>query len=285
MEKTKLEQISETIQSISAIKFTFYIDRYVKTSAKMDSSLGKPDTKIQANYDNSREAVLQEASAILSQSKLSLSYIANLQFKMNGQPKGISKTDEKTRIYFAKIRKHQIELLSSISDEAEITSNIIKQSVRMRDVIKQNSPMIYRASNLMDILRERISERPTTLLRVNSNDEKAGELNRIFHSINKYEDNYEAGLRQESEKHPAENMLAVYYDLMQGLREDIEQRKLKIADGVKELNQGWKLLKKLATKGYSRRMQRVLDKLVDKHNARTDRFLKSVQECRLSFYL
>lgn len=288
MEKANIEQISKTIQSISAVRFTSYIDNYVRVSAKMDGILGnqeQADAKTQKRYDNYRKAVLQEASAIISQSKLSLNHIANLKFRMNGQYKGISKTDEKTQMYFKKIRKHQIELLSVISDEAEITANIIEQSVKMRDVIKQHSAIIQKASCLMDILRERISERPTTLLRIRTNDEndeKARELNQTFHNMNKYEDSYEAGLRQESEKHPVGNSLAAYRDLARDSCEDIEQRKQKIIQGIIELNQGWKLLKKLSAKGYSRQMQRILDMLIDRHNTRTHEFQRRIWEHRLS---
>jgi len=115
-------------------------------------------------------------------------------------------------------------------------------------------------------------------------DKETRQLTEIFGNIRECEDSFSDKLKQDGKEHLPEKAIAVYSDLVRDSFSDIERRKQKIITEVRELKQGWKLLKRLATKGYSRRMHRGLEVLLNTHSNRKDEFQEYVRECRRNFY-
>ena len=321
MDKTAIRQISAAMRGIHPVKFTSYVDDYVKTSAITDASvknrvktgfLGK--IRILSGSRDYYPRIEQEASVILSQFAVSLKHIRNFQFKMNGQHKGIPDTDQKTRLYFKRIKQQQTELLLGISEEVEIVRNMIRQAGEMRGIIQNHSKKLQEAAFLMDIVGERLSQQsipvihePETghdaqlrpekgqdedkkmpaiwdegmiLPEIKNNDKSVRQIAGTLQDIKAFEDTWVVASGQDSEEHRLGKWPLSHYDIIGDSYNEIKQRKQRIITGIRELRQGWKFLKKLATKGYSHRMQRGLDALLSKHDNRMHEFQKYVQECR-----
>ena len=326
MDKTAIRQISAAMRGIHPVKFTSYVDDYVKTSAITDASvknrvktgfLGK--IRILSGSRDYYPRIEQEASVILSQFAVSLKHIRNFQFKMNGQHKGIPDTDQKTRLYFKRIKQQQTELLLGISEEVEIVRNMIRQAGEMRGIIQNHSKKLQEAAFLMDIVGERLSQQSIPVihkpetghdaqsarripqlrpengqdermpaiwnegmipLEIKDNDKSVRQIAGTLQDIKAFEDTWVVASGQDSEEHRLGKWPLSHYDIIGDSYNEIKQRKQRIITGIRELRQGWKFLKKLATKGYSHRMQRGLDALLSKHDNRMHEFQKYVQECR-----
>ncbi|MDM8552634.1 hypothetical protein QUF72_21300 [Desulfobacterales bacterium HSG2] len=176
---------------------------------------------------------------------------------------------------------------------------------------KEEAKAIEEAERVMDIAGEKLSPRfiPLVLPALGSGEEGESEavvsgwnppslkieckydkdketrqLTEIFGNIRECEDSFGDKLKQDGKEHLPEKAIAVYSDLVRDSFSDIERRKQKIITEVRELKQGWKLLKRLATKGYSPRMHRGLEVLLNTHSNRKDEFQEYVRECRRDFY-
>lgn len=284
MKKKHTGEKREFIQDIDAERFILYLDQYIRTSSSYaDLSLGTAHPehdKIQYEYKACYKSLMRESSVILLKSDKSLNHIVNFRFKLNGQSKGIPAADEKTYLYFRKLKKHQMLLLAAISDEVEIIISIIQGTEKMRKIIYSHTGMLKKATYLMDVLGERIEKRPTLLLSMEGSDDKVRELNETFEDMNKYEDSYEKKFRAESEKHHPEKSAFFYQKIIKDSHKDIEIRKKNIISGISELNEGCNLLNRLVLNGYSRKMRRGLDKISDKHKQRESDFQEYIQKCR-----
>ncbi len=106
------------------------------------------------------------------------------------------------------------------------------------------------------------------------------QVTRTFREIRECEDI--SGPDMSGESGPA-RAIGICHDLVQDTAGDIDQRKKRIIERLKELKQGWKLLKKLAQKGYSDQMQPELEILLNQHDARRYDFQRLVRESRTSF--
>jgi len=295
MKKKNIRQKTEFIQDIDVNRFISHLDQYIRTSASYADSVVsglRPEAatdssdhdKIRYEYKACYKSLMRESSVILLKSDKSLNHIVNFRFKLNGQSKGIPETDEKTYLYFRKIKRHQMLLLAAISDEVEIIASMIKESEKIRKIIQSHTWMLKKAAYLMDVLGERIESRPTLLLSIEGEgDEKVRELNETFEDMNKYEDTYEKRFRAESENHNPERSSSVYKKIIQDSHHEIEIRKKNILSGIRELNEGWNFLNKLVLNGYSRKMRRGLDNMSDKHKQRESEFQEYVQKCRSDY--
>jgi len=303
MKKKNIRQKTEFIQDIDVNRFISHLDQYIKTSASYADSVGsslrlepttdspvgsslrlEPTTDSQYEYEACYKSLMRESSVILLKSDKSLNHIVNFRFKMNGQSKGIPETDKKTYLYFRKIKRHQMLLLASISDEVEIIASMIKESEKMRKIIQSHTGILKKATYLMDVLGERIEKRPTLLLSIEGeSNENVQELNETFQDMNKYEDTYEKRFRAESENHHPERSSSVYQKIIHDSHQEIEIRKKNILSEIRELNEGWNFLNKLVLNGYSRKMRRGLDNMSDKHDQRESDFQEYVQKCRADY--
>ncbi|QTA91187.1 Uncharacterized protein dnm_072520 [Desulfonema magnum] len=330
MKAVSIQEISKSVRSINVTKFIYQVDHYLKTSAQTirqsrnGTGAGKRLfqkiwflTKKRGHGDLYAE-MDQEASAILSKSSLSLKQMSDFRFRMNGQSTGVPETDEKTRVYFKKIRRQQVELLLGISDEIEIIRNIVNQSGQMRDIIRNHSEIMEKTTYLIDIMSQRFSQQSalpapgpepehgnTSPLKTEDDDSalpvsvpepekervfslnttedelrQARHLSDTFRNMREYEDSFGAKLNGNSKKGSLEKASAAYHYLVQNSYEEIEQRKQRVITGVRELRQGCDILKKLVIKGYSDRIQGELDVLIWKHDNRADEFQRHILESR-----
>ncbi|MEE4359599.1 MAG: hypothetical protein V2I97_24205 [Desulfococcaceae bacterium] len=281
-----IEEIQEAIRNIDSRKLTVLIADFLKISAQVDNALylnGSLPEKTIHRYENAYTEVIRESAAVLSKSGISAVRIINYRFRMNGLSKGIPEIDSLTASWFRKIRKHQMELLSTINDEVGIIRDSIRQYKKMQEVMRKHCPAISKAGNMMGVIRERITRRPTTLLRLAGREEKITELNETFQDMNDYENLQQ--FRLESGSHPEKDAFQLYQELGQGTLGEILLRQEKVKNAVKELQKGRKLLVKLVSKGYSPFMKKSLDALNAKHEERSRNFLSSVEENRLLYYL
>ncbi len=282
-DKNTIRHLSKAIRGLRVKKFASHLDRYMAASATMDQILGRlppAQGKTRKAYEKCCAAIEAEASVILSQSASSLKQMQDFQFRLNGQSSGIPETDEKTRMYFRKIRHQQLAILWEISEEVEIICNMIHLSGRMRDITQAHAETLGHTAYLMDIVNERLSQRATPSLKIENKGKEIRQLTGTFQDIRACEDTCHAYLNQDVKKSLPERAFAPYHALVTETRGDIEQRKQKIIIGIRELKQGWKLMKKLAGKGYSRRMDQQLDELIRKNDQRTSEFERFVRESR-----
>ncbi|MDM8524180.1 hypothetical protein QUF80_12490 [Desulfococcaceae bacterium HSG8] len=296
-----IREISDAVLSIDAAKFLSYAEHYLKTSAVRMP--GEQDQEKTGFFKKSRSlfthkekrldvcaAIEAEGTEILSRSALSLQYFSGFRFKINGH-----EADERARLYQRKLRQQQTELLIGISDETEIILNMIRLSLRMRQIVQDHSEIIRKNTYLTDVIGERFSQQSVPraetddetesgnreIVKAESEeDEERKQLIGTFRSIRAYEDGFGTRLKPGSAAPSPEQIFAAYHDLVQYSREDIAQRKQKITSEIRELREGWKFLEKLAVKGFSPRMQGGLDLLLGQHDYRRSEFRKYVLECR-----
>ena len=228
-------------------------------------------------------SLIDEASFILSQYTISVYHIINFKIDAGGS----GKNDPETRQYFVKIKQQLIELLMTIADDIEILKDMLGHSMKLCGIIQNHSETIGKSSFLMNVLRERISRRPTATLRMENidDDDDVMQLNQAFCEINKHESDCGAKLEAEESKTDIYTSLANFHGMFKIPCEEIETRKERIKSGIKELKQGSTALKVLATKGYSRKMQKGLDKLINNHKNRICAFRQEVLESRRNLAL
>lgn len=288
MEEVTLQNIIDAGQGINTKRFLAALDAFIKTISRMDVEGGLADQRrgdFRRQQDEAYGNIHREAGQILSHSTLAVSCIINFHFRMNGQAKGIPSIDEKTSYYFRRIRKHQVELLLTIGNEISMIQDALKRSLKMQQVFGENVPPVVNASLFMSVVRERIDERPTTLLRLNGTGRKIEQLNNTFSDIQTYEDAYHQEIRKDAEANPISNAMEIYTDLTQDVFHDVEHRKKRLKANIKELAKGRKLMIKLATKGYSPFMKKGLDTLVASHRERTRKFSAAIHEWRQNYYI
>lgn len=343
--KTPVERITVAVKRITLVRFTSYLDRYVKILSVTEDLKKQKGIRFfkKGRYYRSGDyyaGIERETSSILSQSKLLLDDMMNFRFRMNGPYQKISEEDVKTRLYFNKMRRQQLDLLMGISEEIENIRDLILRTADMQRIVQKQSETIRNTEHLMNIISERFSQqtipvsgpslesdeytetkaiqdagrmmdiaeqklspRYVPLLQSEPDEEAASswnppslkleytydkdketrQLTEIFGNIRACEDSFGDKLKQGETRLP-EKSLAVYSDLVRESFTDIEQRKQKIITAVRELKQGWKLLKRLATKGYSRQMHRGLEGLLNTHRNRKDEFQEYIRQCRQDFY-
>ncbi|MGE0085042.1 MAG: hypothetical protein AB7S75_11545 [Desulfococcaceae bacterium] len=285
-EEITIENVAESIEEMDSRPLSARIGRFVKASLYMEELMGSMDNlpeKTVHAYEKSYAELMQESSAMLSQSTVTVSRIVNYRFRVNGQSKGIPETDRLTESWFRKIRKHQMELLSGINDEIRMIRSSIRQHKKMQEVMKTHSPAIHKAGNMMSVIRERIARRPTTLLHLESLEEKISELNETFRDMNEYENLQH--FRLDSGNSPARDAFVLCRELGQGAFAEVYHRQELVKNSIKNLKKGGKFLFKLAKKGYSPFMKRALDELSASHEERTRVFQKHVMENRSLYFL
>jgi hypothetical protein len=314
MNKSDIRELSENIRQVDGTRFVSCVDHYLKNSAATDETLKRrnpwKDTlrSLAKHYlfgKKQHEAaytdIEQESSAVLAQISRVLNQIADFRFSVNGY-KGASQTEDQSRLYFGKLRQQQTALLMGLSDEIEIIRNIIQQSGKLLDIIREERQTMQHSAWLMDVIGERFSQKSAVPRQSEDNGvSKVGfeksrfmpvpdpgadqkqlrQITGTFRRIRDYEESFGSNLTWVSEDHPLKQVIAAYCELTQGTREDIEQRKQKIIGELKELRMGWSCLEELAINGYSPRMQGKIDILLCQHDARIYEFQKYIREARL----
>jgi hypothetical protein len=282
MEEITLEALTDATRAIKPERFTAQVDRYIKNAAQVDLSLEtsvRVPEKLNRSYEACYESVCSEAIRIHDQSALTVNRLINFQCRPAVR-NGFSERDRETRVYFTKIKKQQMEVLAAIRDEIEIIRSMIDHSREIQSVLLKHSETLLKTVGLMEIIRERIVRRPTTLLRLEGRDGKILQLNEAFRSIREYEDTHSEKVRKDAEDNPVGTVFSTYHHLSRGTYSEIERRKILIEHHVKDLKRGGKLLIKLATKGYSPLMRRSLDAVVYNHEDRTRDFHHHIRESR-----
>lgn len=288
MEKITLEDLADAIRTINPKRYTAQLDRYIKSAAVLDQTLGSENggwpEKRRRSHEACYEDIQREASRIQKQSTLTVNRLIHFRFPADDPQKGIPERKRQTRFYFSKIKKQQMEVLSTITDEIDIIQSMIDHSRKVQSVFMTHSKTLLKTAGLMSIIRERIVRRPTTLLRLAGRDRKIQQLNDTFERIQDFENTHAEGIRRDAEENPVSSAMSSYYRLTQGTYSEIERRKTVIEQCIKDLKRGGKLLLKLASKGYSPMMKRNLDMLVYQHEDRTRDFYHHIRENRILLY-
>lgn len=279
MDKRGIEEISDAIGRLDFKKLASETERYLKIISMTDKMIRKQ--KPLADKDRKlaelcSESLEKESVMLMSETSISLNLMLNFRFTATGYAKELQKTFS----YFKKLRAHHIELLMSIGDETEMIQTVIRQSAKMRLMIQTHSETLQKYDYLTKVLRERMTNRPTTLLKLKGSGKKITALNQTFDEMNEYESRHAADLQQQAEQHVAGAEFENYYDVIRESHENIRHRQRHITADVTELKQGWKLLKSIAIQGYSSRMEGLLNSLLVKHSARQAAFRDHVLKCR-----
>lgn len=286
MEEITIDQLADALRGIHPKRFTAGVERYVQSATVLDLTL-RTDQGLSEKRRLRREACYEdirgEATRIQTQSTLTVNRLIHFRFQPDPR-KTPPERERQTKAYFSKIKKQQMEVLSAITDEIEIIQSMIEHARKTQSVLLDHSETLWKTAGLMGIIRERIVERPTTLLRLEGRDRKIQQLNDAFHQIQTYENTHADGIRRDAEENPMDGALSTYHDLSRETYSEIKRRKAVMEHHIKDLKQGGKLLLKLATKGYSRMMKRGLDRLVFNHEDRTRDFHHHIRESRIRLF-
>jgi|GEM_PF-5743156 len=288
MEEVTLQDIVDAVQGIDVNHFLAKVDAFVGASECLHLKNGLSTHRQAASCREQNETfqhILHEAARLQTCSTLAVSRIANFHFRVNSQAKRTPSAADKTPLYFRKLRKYQIELLLSIENEIGLIRECLKQSFKIQQVFRENVPPVAQASRYLAIVQERIAARPTTLLKLNGKGKKIEQLNSTFLDIQRYEDACQQEFRHDAESNPIAAADAILADLTTEAHHDMEYRKGRLKDDIRELAKGRKLMIKLATKGYSPFMKKNLDILVACHGERIRRFNAAVRKSRRQYYI
>jgi hypothetical protein len=279
MDNRGIEDISDAIGRLDFKKLASETDRYLKVISMTDElirrqkPLADKDQKLAALCN---ESVEKESAILMSEASRALNLMLNFRFTANGHVREFQKTFS----YFKKLKSYHIELLMSICDETEMIQTMLRQSAKTRLMIQTHSETLQKYDYLTKVLRERMTDRPTTLLKLRGSGKKITALNQTFDEMNEYESRHAADLQQQADQHVAGAEFETYYDIIRELHGDIRHRQRHIAADVAELKQGWKLFKSIVIQGYSSRMEGLLNSLLVKHGARQAAFRDHVLKCR-----
>ncbi len=281
MDKLSIAEISDAIGRLDSKKLVSETERYLKIISLTDDLLRRQ--KPLADKDRKlavlcSESVEKESAILMSASSISLNHLLNFRFTANGYVSEF----EKTFSYFKKLKAHHIELLMSICDEAEMMQTMLRQSAKTSLMIQTHSETLQKYDYLTKVLRERMADRPTTLLKLRGSGKKITALNQTFDEMNEYESRHAADLQNQAEQYVFGSEFAGYYDIIRESHEDIRRRQHYITAYLKELKQGWEVLKALAIGGYSSRMDGLLKHLLSEHSKRQAAFQEHVFNCRQS---
>ncbi|MDM8535253.1 hypothetical protein QUF70_00700 [Desulfobacterales bacterium HSG17] len=298
MNSISIQEMSDALESIDIKPFVSQVKQYIKISKYIDRALEMPDLKKSGikkykkkveQYDNCFNNIGKHASEILTKSTLSANRIINFAINIRNQNfknqvNSIPDIDTQTEYYFRRIKKQQMELLSAIGDDIEIIKNMIGQAKEMRSVMKTHAPAINKTNGLMEVMRERLAERPTTLLRLEGTGDKIRELNKTLKNMQEYENINGNRIHKDAQNNPVGKAFSAYHDLVQISCTDIDCLKLRIQRRFKELKLGGKLMLKLSARGYSSFQKSKLDMLLSGHDERTRKFQKNIHECRRIYF-
>ena len=293
-----IREMSEALDSIDIKPFISQVKQYIRISKYIDHTLEMPDiltsgflvsgrkkySKTNKQYDLCCKNIDRYASKILLKSTLSANRIINFTINISSRKNTIPDIDTQTDYYFRRIKKQQMELLSAIGDDIEVIKNMIAQAKEMRSVMKTHAPAINKTNKLMEVMRERIAERPTTLLRLEGTGDKIRELNKTLKNMQEYENVNGNRINKDAQNNPVGKAFAAYYDLVQISCTDIDYIKLRIQRRFKELKLGGKLMLKLSDRGYSPFQKTKLDMLLSRHDERTQKFQNNIHECRKLYF-
>lgn len=268
-----LKQLAETVEQFDTKKLISSLNDFIIASYGIAAAkrYGKP-------VGLRDETVEREISAALSRTALILSHMSNLSFSPNGE--NAESREGNTLFWLKAVKKHQMAVLMDISDDIEIIGSVIRQSERVKRLVLGHSPVLEKAAYLTDILHDRIINRPTAFFRLDADDEEVERLNETIRNMRDYEDTFGPVFERDMENNDPEKSLGTLRKLISESCGEIEKRKKRIVTGMEELNQGWKLFNKLATKGYSRRLRRKLGATAERHHRRITVFRELIRKNR-----
>jgi len=267
-------------------RFTEQVEHYLRTCAVVDQNMEQtaPEKISRKSSGNSEmdawSRIREDASVIRSRATASVNNLVNFHIGRNGDTGKNSGAAQLRTLYFRKLKKQQMELLSAITDEVDIIRGMIRQYRDMQAVLKKHSVTIHTASGFMEMMRERMERRPTTLLRLQSPGKKAASLNQAIDEMQDYEDTHARDIREEAERSPVGDAYTDYLDLTQNICMDIRERQERVLAHAGELKQGGGFLLKLVSGGYSPFIKRKIETLVVHHDQRIIRFRQQVLQAR-----
>lgn len=278
MEEITYEEFREAATGIDPTRFLKAVDRYFKAPAERNAF-----RRFFSKSETDPPSLPEMASEVMNRATLSISRLINYRFEPRSRGKMPVEKEILIRHHFHQLKKHQIELLFSISDDVELISALIMKSDEVKNTLRGFSPTLRQASQLMDVLRERLVQRPTTLLRLAGGDRKIRELNETVRDIVIYEQSREKFLGDQADRNG---------DLYNGceaplrqLMNEVAMLRHRVTRSLRELKRGGKLLARLASKGYSPFMKRSLTLLTRNHQKRMKDFHEQIVEIRLSHYI
>ncbi len=268
--KAALEELVQSVSGFKPGRFIFQLDICLKNARAVDLS-----EKTRQQHQDAYQSLNQEAAFLLSQSRILRERIRRLRFQANGHP-----DPETTGLYFRKLRHHHLELVVSIAEEIEILQEMVRQNQQFQGLLAEHAPTLKKAATLMTILRDRLDNRPSSLLRLQGTGEKIAELNQTFAQIYQYEADCGQRLWAENEDRLTAQAMASYRAALGRTHELVQERTARLKALVTELKAGARLFRHLGVRGYSRRKRRALDGLIQSHQQRCQAFYDRVQEHR-----
>lgn len=268
--KAALEELAQAVSGFKPGRFIFQLDICLKNARAVDLS-----EKTRQQHQEAYQALDQEAAFLISQSRILQERLRRLRFQANGQP-----DPETTGLYFRKLRRHHLELVVSIAEEIETLQEMVKQNQQFWGLLAKHTPTLKKAATLMTILRDRLDNRPSSLLRLQGSGEKIAELNQTFAQIYQYEEDCGQRLWAENEDRLAARAIAAYRTTLGQTHHLVQERTRRLKALVTELKAGAKLFRHLGVRGYSHRKRRALDGLIESHQQRCQAFYEQVQAYR-----
>lgn len=280
-----IERICYTVNGIDGKKFLKYLDKYIRVCLSLDDQIKKGkslSSRLWEKYEYLFEHLEKEAAFILSQTTIALNHMINYRFRIGNPPEAEAGHINQRYGYYRKIKRQQMEVLSSLADEIEILGSLLKQTGKMRGLIQKHSSTFDKASNLMNIICERITHRPMAVMKLDGNDEKIRELDTTIQNINKYEDLYGKQIQKETDENYPGAACSMFTGIIDESYGQMIHRKKRIVSLLKELKAGCAMMRKIVKIGYSNRMQASFNTLIENHNHRLFEFQSLVYECRLN---
>lgn len=187
------------------------------------------------------------------------------------------------RTRFRKLKLIQVESLSFIIDETEIIENMVSKSQKFRQMLSDNLAVLQKSNQYMEIMKERLENRPSTLLSVHGKDEKIKALNNTITNMQTYEASCMVRISKGMNGSVFDNSFIIYKDLENDHVIQIHKSLKSIENRFDEIKTVFGHMKRIAKKGFTRRIQNQIEPILENHQRRRHDFEKSVQLCRMEY--
>lgn len=269
------------IRALAGHRFAGTLAAFVRAATALDDALGRPaidDRRLRRDYDRHHAALLADADAVADACTRTRPQLSRLRLPETDPRRNGSA--ERTRRYFQRLKAQQIELLFAVAEEVEIIRALIDRSGTFRLAVREGTDPLIRSARMLAILRDRFASRPTTVPRLQTEDQKLRPLDEAIDRIRDRERRYVAAMADAARQDPVRTALDPFHSASRDTSEELVQRRETVAGGLAELGRGWKLLRRLMDRGYSWRMKGPLEALLRRHDRRRRDFDRHLRHCR-----
>lgn len=182
---------------------------------------------------------------------------------------------------FRQVKRHQRESLSGLRDELGLLRDDLRRILTLQGLVRTYLEKLRHSAVYLDVMRERLTERPTAKLRMAGPGTLVARLNEGFSDIQAYENGCCQDLDATPPAQVVTGTVTPCLALIADIREGLPARRERLTRLYRETRDGHDLLRRIILQGDDCRAG--VCRLMDRHQHRLDRFHLELRQCRECF--